>query len=54
MYLIDITRKEIKALLNFQDIKHVIFDSRNGSSNPYDKIRILFKRQLNGVINILK
>lgn len=49
MYLIDITRKEIKASLNFQDIQDVILDPRDGKGNPYDKLRILFKRQLNGV-----
>jgi len=49
MYLIDITRKEIKAVLNFEDIHDVILDPKDGKGNYYDKIRILFKRQLNGV-----
>lgn len=51
MYLIDISRKEIKAVLNFQDIQDVILDPKDGRGNHYDKIRILFKRQLNGVFN---
>lgn len=49
MYLIDISRKEIKAMLNYSDIRDVILELKNKKEGSYDKIKILFKFALNGV-----
>ena len=49
MYLIDISRKEIKAMLNYSDIRDVILELKSKKEGSYDKIKILFKFALNGV-----
>lgn len=49
IYLIDIARKEIKAVLNFQDIKDVNLLSKDGKTNFYDRMKFTFKRLLNNV-----
>jgi hypothetical protein len=53
MYLIDISRKEIKAMLNYSDIRDVILELRGKKEGSYDKIKILFKFALNGVNKFL-
>jgi hypothetical protein len=46
MYLIDLTRREVKAAINYKDIRSVTLES-------FDKIRITFNHEMNGVINYI-
>lgn len=42
MHLIDLSRRELKSVLNYMDIKDIYLESNT-------KVRILFSRELNGV-----
>lgn len=44
MALVDLGRREIKAILRYKDIKDIILESG-------DKIKILFTKEINEVIN---
>jgi len=43
IYIIDVSRKELKSILDYRDIKNVYLDGT-------DKIRIIFNRKINGVL----
>ena len=49
MYLLDISRKEIKAALNFKDIKDVVLERKENMNTSNDKLKIIFKKEMNGV-----
>lgn len=49
MYLLDISRKEIKAALNFKDIKDVVLERKEDKNTSNDKLKIIFKKEMNGV-----
>ncbi len=47
IYIIDVSRKELKTILNYKDINDIYLETA-------EKIRIIFKRQINGVLNNIK
>jgi hypothetical protein len=45
IYIIDVSKKELKTILNYKDIKDIYLES-------VDKIRITFKREINKVFDL--